>query len=806
MKPLGAVFINHAITSNINKMKTTLLFPGQGSQYKGMGKDLFPKYSHEAKVASELLGYDIEELCVNDPQRQLAKTQYTQPALYMVNYMRYCELQMTPDYTVGHSLGEYNALLAAGAFDFETGLRLVQKRGELMSTASGGGMAAVLGLNIDLLKEKLLMGGYSNLDIANYNTPTQTVLSGPQVDINQICKDFDAQKIRIIPLFVSAPFHSRYMEGAAREFAAFLQDFSLKDPQIPVIANVTARPYGVGKVAELLCHQIAGSVQWTDTIRYLMGQGVTEYQEVGRDILTKMVGEIRKDCEPITNVQKEIPIPQKLTDGQKEPSFSPSAFSKSKLKETVGITSESLAYETPLPLARRLGSAAFREEYGVDYSYVAGAMYRGTASKELVIAMGKAGMIGYFGAGGLSLDQVSSNIDTIQSALSEGQAYGMNLLHHLGNPDFEMKTVELYIKKGVLNVEAAAYMQMSESLVYFLASGIEKQPDGSFINNRRILAKVSRPEVAEAFMRPASERLLNSLLDRGKITLEQAEGARKQPISYDICVEADSGGHTDGGVALVLFPSIKRLRDDIQKEYQYPKTIRIGLAGGIGAPSSAASAFVMGADFILTGSINQCTVEAGASDAVKDLLETINVQDTDYAPAGDMFEIGARVQVLKKGVLFPARANKLYQLYKQYNALEDIPKNTVKQLERHYFKKTLSEIWEETKSYFEKTGNPEEIIKAEQTPRHKMALVFRWYFGYSTRVAFSGDPDHKVNYQIHTGPAMGAFNQWVRGTELESWRNRHVDEIGKKLMESTAELLKSILAKLQEDTSEPVII
>ncbi|MGY0408678.1 MAG: acyltransferase domain-containing protein, partial [Polaribacter sp.] len=189
-------------------MATTVLFPGQGSQYRGMGKELFKKYSKEVQKASEILGYDLEELCVKDSKRQLAKTEFTQPALYVVNYMQYRELGITPDFVIGHSLGEYNALLAAGVFDFITGLRLVKKRGELMAAASGGSMAAVLGLQIEELKESLHEGGYHDLDIANYNTPTQTVISGPKDSIEKICNDFDAKKIRIIPLFVTAPFHS----------------------------------------------------------------------------------------------------------------------------------------------------------------------------------------------------------------------------------------------------------------------------------------------------------------------------------------------------------------------------------------------------------------------------------------------------------------------------------------------------------------------------------------------------------------------------------------------------------------------
>ena len=136
-------------------MKKTVMFPGQGAQYKGMGKTLFPNYKEETRLASSILGYDIEELCVVDPNRQLDKTQFTQPALYVVNSLQFWEQKLKPNYLIGHSLGEYNALLGAGAFDFETGLKLVQKRGELMAVASEGGMVAVIGMNINELKEKI---------------------------------------------------------------------------------------------------------------------------------------------------------------------------------------------------------------------------------------------------------------------------------------------------------------------------------------------------------------------------------------------------------------------------------------------------------------------------------------------------------------------------------------------------------------------------------------------------------------------------------------------------------------------------
>jgi trans-AT polyketide synthase/acyltransferase/oxidoreductase domain-containing protein len=330
-------------------------------------------------------------------------------------------------------------------------------------------------------------------------------------------------------------------------------------------------------------------------------------------------------------------------------------------------------------------------------------------------------------------------------------------------------------------------MVMTPALVYYRLSGLQRAEDGSIKCRHRIVAKVSRPEVAQAFLSPAPAKLVQSLLDKGLITEAQAEMGQQVAMSFDLCVEADSGGHTDQGVATVLLPAMQRLKQQIEQEYCYDHPIHIGLAGGIGAPESAASAFMMGADFILTGSINQCTVEGGTSDAVKDLLQDINVQDTDYAPAGDMFELGAKVQVLKKGVFFPARANKLLMLYNHYDCWEDIPDKIQQQLETRYFQNTFAQVWQEVQDYHGRKGNQATLDKATSSPKHKMALVFRWYFAYSNRLAFAGDTANKVDFQVHTGPALGAFNQWIKDTDLTCWRKRHVDEIAERLMTATAE-------------------
>lgn len=782
-----------------------ILFPGQGSQFRGMGRDLFPQYRNLAELASDILGYSIEKLCVDDPDNQLRLTQYTQPALYVVNalgyYRRRDEGMAGPDCLAGHSLGEYNALLAAGAFDFETGLRLVQRRGELMGAARNGGMAAVIGPDEQTLAALLREAGLHEIDLANFNTLTQTVIAGPQDAIARAEQMLLARDLRCVVLNVSAAFHSRYMHDAQLAFEGFLRRHRVEAPRIPVIANATARPYRANEVVETLARQIGQAVRWTDCVRCLMGLGCTEFVEIGGTSLTKMVDQIRSTATPL--VPEEAPAPARspvMVAAQGEPVQVPPPQRSAPGGQAPGVAA------APQPVAARaaglrpetLGSALFRQRFGLRYAYVTGGMYRGIASPALVVRVGRAGMLGFFGTGGLPPADIEAGLRHLQSELRAGEPWGLNLLANFAYPEIERQTVELYLRHGVRFVEAAAFMQISPALVLFRLKGLKRGADGHIGNGRRILAKLSRPEVAEAFMSPAPEALVQQLLKEGQITAEEAELGRHVPVSADICVEADSGGHTDGAIPTVLFPAMRRLRDQMQQRHGYAEPLCIGLAGGIGTPEAAAAAFMMGADFVLTGSINQCTVEAGTSDDVKSLLQDIDVQDTEYAPAGDMFETGAIVQVMKKGVFFPTRANKLFSLYTHYGSLDEIPEKTKKQLQGTYFRKPIDEVWEESRRYFAANGLQHEIVKAEANPKHKMALVFRWYFGYSSRLALTGEQSDRVNYQVHTGPALGAFNQWVKGTPLEPWNRRHADEIGLKLLGETADYLNRAVERLAQ--------
>jgi len=282
-------------------MTSICLFPGQGSQSKGMGAELFARYPDWTSEADAVLGFSVRELCVDDPRGELGFTQFTQPALYVVNALTYRarldEGAPAPHFVAGHSLGEYNALQAAGAFDFVTGLRMVKRRGEIMGQVSGGGMAAVVGLEPARIRE-VLDGSEAGrrLDVANFNSFDQTVIAGPKDDLAAVKADFEAAGVRAyIPLNVSAPFHSRYMREPQAAFASFLHDLSFQTPSIPVMSNVTGQPYDPARVRETLSEQIGNSVHWLESMIYLLDQPEPEFEEVGPGtVLTKMLAQIKK--------------------------------------------------------------------------------------------------------------------------------------------------------------------------------------------------------------------------------------------------------------------------------------------------------------------------------------------------------------------------------------------------------------------------------------------------------------------------------------------------------------------------------
>lgn len=450
--------------------------------------------------------------------------------------------------------------------------------------------------------------------------------------------------------------------------------------------------------------------------------------------------------------------------------------------------------------AESLGSPHFKYRYGVKYAYAAGAMYRGIASSTMVIAMARARILSFLGTGGMKLAEIEDNVLRLRSTLVSKEPFGVNLLSNPENSQKERHTVEIFLRNGVMAVEAAAYIQITPSIVRYRLSGIKRSEDGTISVPNRILAKVSRPSIAAMFMTPPPEPIIRQLVQEGLLTADEAGLGEYIPLADDICVESDSGGHTDRGVAHVLFPAILAIRDQVVKARAYDRRVCVGAAGGIGTPVAAAAAFFMGADFILTGSINQCTVEAGTSNAVKDLLQEMETEDTTYAPAGDMFEIGAQVQVLKRGLFFPSRANRLYELYSTHGSIDEVEPKIRHQLEQKYFCKSFDEIWEDTRRYLAE-HNSAKLAEIERSPKKKMATIFKWYFRHSSQLALRGISEKQVDYQIHCGPALGAFNRWVKDTEMASWQNRHVTDVSETMMKATALFMSEKLIEFVDKKS-----
>lgn len=438
-----------------------------------------------------------------------------------------------------------------------------------------------------------------------------------------------------------------------------------------------------------------------------------------------------------------------------------------------------------------LGDRTFLTAHGCRFPYVVGEMARGIASADMVIASARAGLMTFFGSAGLVISEVDEAITKIQGALGPSvRNWGANLIHSPQEPHMEMEFAELMLARGVTNISASAFMRLAPSVVYLSAKGLTRGPEGSIERRTHIFAKVSRVEVARPFLSPAPDAMLLSLVEEGHLTAGEAELARVIPIAEDITVEADSGGHTDNRPLLVLLPLIIALAEEVSARHGYAQQPRVGVGGGLGTPAAVASAFATGAAFVVTGSVNQSAVESALSEDGRRLLAQASMTDVAMAPAADMFEMGVELQVLKRGTLFAQRGKELYKVFRAYASLEAIPAEERAALEANVLGRSIDDIWDDTKSFFEER-DPREIERAEGDPRHMMALVFRWYLFMGAQWARSGEVSRRADYQIWCGPAMGAFNEWVKGSFLESVENRSVVQIALNLLEGAAHVTRA---------------
>ncbi|MCY0899082.1 MAG: PfaD family polyunsaturated fatty acid/polyketide biosynthesis protein [Firmicutes bacterium] len=437
-----------------------------------------------------------------------------------------------------------------------------------------------------------------------------------------------------------------------------------------------------------------------------------------------------------------------------------------------------------------LGDPTFGARYHLRFPYIAGEMAGGIATPALVIALGRLGMLGFFGAGGLSLTAIRSALTEIRAQLDPLRlAWGTNLIHNPANPREESRVVDLYLTEGVPLISASAYLAINANVVRLSATGLKRGHDGQIQRRHHLFAKLSRPELARQFLAPAPDALLRELVQRGALKPEEADLARQIPVAEAVTVEADSGGHTDNRPLSALFPAIFSVYQEFRRRYPPEVALHIGAAGGLGTPEALAAAFSLGAAYVMTGSVNQTTCEAGVAPLAKEMLARATIADVTMAPAADMFELGVRVQVLRRGTFFPQRADFLYQLYTTYQGLADVPEALKQRLEAEIFRAPVDAVWAETEQYF-RERDPAVLDRAARDEKFRMALVFRWYLAHASRWAATGVEDRREDYQLWCGPALGAFNDWVRGSFLEPLDGRTAEQIALNLMEGTAVMMR----------------
>jgi PfaD family protein len=450
-------------------------------------------------------------------------------------------------------------------------------------------------------------------------------------------------------------------------------------------------------------------------------------------------------------------------------------------EQGVGLTADAAGYHVlatvdALP-PQRLGAARYLAEHGTGYAYQAGAMAGGIASEELVRALRTAGFQASFGAAGLPPERVAEGLRRLGDL-----PFACNLIHSPHEPRLEDTVVDLCLRHGVRCVEASAFMDLRPSLVRYRAIGLRRGADGAVEIGHRVIAKVSRPELAAVFLQPPPDAVVEQLVRGGGVSAEQAALAREVPIADDITVEADSGGHTDNQSLTAVLPAVLALRG---RATGRSARVRVGAAGGLGTPRALAAAFALGADYVVTGSVNQSCVESGTSDRARELLAATGINDTRMAPAADMFEMGVQLQVLSRGSMFPMRARKLYELFRAHDSLADLPADDLRRVEEQYFRRSAEDVWQDCVGYFAQR-DPDMLARAEREPKRRMALVFRWYLAMASRWATEGAADRTADYQIWCGPAMGSFNDWVAGSHLEPVGNRHAADVAWNLMRGAA--------------------
>lgn len=712
-------------------MARAWLFPGQGSQRGGMGADLFARYPGLVSDADDILGYSVREACeAREAGNRLSDTASVQPLMFVVNALHLrsaVEEAPPPDYLAGHSLGEISALYAAGCLDFAAGLDLVRHRGVLMAACPPGAMMAVLGVPAQRLAEILADGAFASVEIANHNLPDQIVVAGPDAEIRRLAAAIGDRGLgKTVRLNVSVAAHSRYMRPAVDAFTAVLDGIAFAPPAIPVFCASTGELHDADapSLRSRLAGQLTERVRWWDVMTALSRAGVTGIREVGPgEVLSRMW----------QRGQPSLPAPSPAV-----PAPSPASRSGHDWFSVLGDPRVTQAYRLRLP-------------------YLADALPYGISGPVMLRRLADAGLFGFLGTRGVPLAAVAADIRELTAPGLYGR-WGIELPAERLDPPRARALACLAADAGVRHAVTAGWSGVSAELVHW------RFAHGSA--GRRLLVRITGHQQAQAFLRPAPAGLIAELLRSGRLTPGEAAAAARLPVATDLCVQPEPGSTAMAG----LLPAVLRAAREAGAAGE--AEVLVG-AGGIATPEEAATAMLLGAGFLVTAAINQCTPQARTCEAVKDLLATVRQEDTVLAPSAELFLLGGQEHMVRKATLFPARAAHLYGLHLARVPLRQLPAATRQLIERDYLGEPIGHA----------------VGKENKENEPRMADVLARYFDTGTSAALEGRGEQRLNWHIPCDPELGAFNLAASRLGLVSWRTRDVEVIAERLTVAGAELL-----------------
>lgn len=540
---------------------------------------------------------------------------------------------------------------------------------------------------------------------------------------------------KVLKLQVSGAFHSRYMKPVQVLFAKELESIEFKPPVCKVISNRYGKPYEVTDIKQTLLEQISHPVLLEKSILYVLEHGAEEYFEAGPDNSMKNM---------VKNIKKELMLDEN-TENVTE-------------KENI------------------LGSRSFKEEYETSYAYVVGGIRDGISSVTMMKSLEKGNILGFLGTKGLSLQETQQ---IIESALREVKQdkLGVHITCDVLQPEYSDEKLQLIIKYNINRLQISGFQKPTEKLYEYRIHNIRQRENAS----DKLLVCVNNRKATEEFMKPIPKYFIQMQMQLGNIDSKEAEFLSKIPLCDDICIENDGLGVNHFG----WISSFKKLNHDMSESYGMKKRVRIGICGNIGNPQMLAVAFFSGADFVMTSTINQCTLEADTSERVKELLQEAKENDFLFAPTDNLFEFGEKKSILKKGTLYAVRAQKVYDIYLKYSSLEEIPDEQEELLE-YYFGISLEQMYQ---SIVRRVSNREKILIGEQ-PKYKLGVVLKEYLQLCFIQVKIGEKDWEINYGIEVGSELADMNRWLEGTDLETWKQRKVTIIAKRMMDEGADLLK----------------